>query len=100
MEDDSAIKKAGIAKLNGSNYWTWAAIAKAVIEAKDAWKAIEELPAPEAKTPVEDTDNGTARFSNVIKPKVQFTDRMKNAKARTIIIGYCGQEALLRILYL
>jgi hypothetical protein len=35
MEDDSVIKKAGITKLNGLNYRTWAVIIKAVIEAKD-----------------------------------------------------------------
>ena len=98
MEDDSAIKKVGISKLNGSNYRTWAAIVKAVIEAKDAWEAIEP-PMPEAKTPVEDTDDGTAG-SGVTGPKVQPTDRVRDAKARTVIMGYCGPEALSRILHL
>ena len=41
MEDDSTIKKVGIAKLNGSNYRTWAAITRTVIKAKDTWDTIE-----------------------------------------------------------
>jgi hypothetical protein len=103
MEDDSTIRKAGIAKLNGSNYRTWAAITRAVIEAKDAWDAIEP-PAPEAKTSViKGIDDGTAEgkkaaeSSGAIDTKV---DRVMDAKARTVIIGYCGPEALSRILYL
>jgi len=55
MEDDTAIKKVGIAKLNSSNYRTWATITKAVIEAKDAWDAIEQ-PELEAETSVKETD--------------------------------------------
>jgi hypothetical protein len=35
MEDDLIIKKIGIIKLNSSNYRTWVAITRAVIEAKD-----------------------------------------------------------------
>jgi hypothetical protein len=103
MEDDSTIRKAGIAKLNGSNYRTWAAITRAVIEAKDAWDAIEP-PAPEAKTSViKGTDDGTAEgkkaaeSSGATDTKV---DRVMDAKARTVIMGYCGPEALSRILHL
>ena len=98
MEDDSTIKRVGIAKLNGSNYRTWAAIAKAVIEAKDAWEAIEP-PRPEAETPVKSTDDGTAS-SEVTDHKTTPADRVKDAKARTVIMGYCGPEALSRILHL
>jgi len=93
MEDDSAIKRAGIAKLNGTNYRTWAAIVQAVIEAKDAWEAIEP-PGLEAETPVRDTDDGIATS------KVPLPDRVRDAKARTVIMGYCGPEALSRILHL
>ena len=99
MEDDSAIRKAGIAKLNGLNYRTWAPIVKAVIEAKDAWGAVEP-PAPEAKASVEDTGDGTADPKSVLGPKIQLTDRVRDAKARTVIMGYCGPEALSRILHL
>lgn len=100
MEDDSAIKKVGIAKLNGVNYRPWAAIAKAVIEAKDAWEAVEPS-GPEAETPVRDTDDGTAGPSMGIELQVPLpVDRIKDAKARTIIMGYCGPEALSRILHL
>jgi hypothetical protein len=103
MEDDSTIRKAGIAKLNGSNYRTWAAITRAVIEAKDAWDAIEP-PALEAKTSViKGTDDGiaegkkAAESSGATDTKV---DRVMDAKARTVIMGYCGPEALSRILHL
>ena len=103
MEDDSTIRKAEIAKLNGSNYRTWAAITRAVIKAKDAWDAIEP-PALEAKTPViKGIDDGTvegkeaAESSRATDTKV---DRVIDAKARTVIMGYCGPEALSRILYL
>ncbi len=41
MEDNSVIKKVRIAKLNGSNYRTWAAITRAIIKVKDAWDAIK-----------------------------------------------------------
>ena len=100
MEDDSAIKKAGIAKLNGSNYRTWAAIARAVIEAKDAWDAIEP-PSLRVETPVL-TDDGTAggqatKTKTTVEAKL---DRVMDTKARTVIMGYCGQEALSRILHL
>jgi hypothetical protein len=101
MEDDSTIKKVGIAKLNGSNYRTWAAITRAVIEAKDAWDAIE-LPGLEAKASVKSTGDGTAEgkaaeSSGAIDPKA---DRVKDVKARAIIMGYCGPEPLSRILHL
>lgn len=98
MEDDSTIKRVGIAKLNGTNYRTWAAIAKAVIEAKDAWEAIEPS-VPKAETPVEATDDGIAR-SDRTESKTPPTDRVRDAKARTVIMGYCGPEALSRILHL
>jgi len=100
MEDDSAIRKAGITKLNGSsNYRTWAAIIQAVIEAKDAWEAIEPS-APEAETSVEATDVGTAKPKGVTDRKLSSTERVRDAKARAVILGYCGPEALTRILYL
>ncbi len=70
MEDNSAIKKAGITKLNGLNYRTWAAIIKAIIKAKDAWEAIKGPPAPEAKTPIKDTDNKTEKSSNITELKI------------------------------
>ena len=56
-----------------------------MIEAKKAWNIIES-PNPEAETSIKITDDKTARI--------------KDAKTRTIIIGYCGQEALSRIFYL
>jgi hypothetical protein len=70
MEDDSAIKKARIAKLNSSNYRTWAVIVKAMIKAKDIWEAIKELLALEAKTLVEDTDDRIAESSSITELKV------------------------------
>ena len=101
MEDDSTIKKIGIAKLNGSNYRTWAAITRAVIEAKDAWDAIE-LPGPEAETSVKSTGDGTVKGKVVESKGVTDTkvNRVMDAKARTVIMGYCGPEALSRILHL
>ena len=100
MEDDSAIKKAGTAKMNGSNYRTWAAITRTVIEAKDAWEAIEPMPAPKAEAPVEDTDDVKASPGKATESKAPAVDRVRDAKARTVIMGYCGQEALSRILHL
>ncbi|KAG4428796.1 hypothetical protein IFR05_015722 [Cadophora sp. M221] len=87
MEDDSTIKKVGIAKLNSSNYRTWAAITKAVIEAKDAWDAIEP-PGLEAETSVKSTGDGTAEgkaaeSSGALDTKV---NRVMDAKARTVIM--------------
>ena len=41
-----------------------------MIEAKDAWEAIEDPPAPEAKTPIEDTDDGIAGPSDIAELKV------------------------------
>ncbi len=86
--------------MNGSNYRTWAAITRAVIEAKDAWDAIE-LPDSEAETPVKSTDDGTvegkAAASRAVDTKAS---RVIDAKARTVIIGYCGPEALSKILHL
>jgi hypothetical protein len=95
MEDDSAIKKVAIAKLNGSNYRTWAAIIRAVIEAKDTWDAIEQ-PGLEAETSTKSTDD------RIVKGKAAESkvSRVMDAKARTVIIGYCGPEALSRILHL
>ena len=101
MEDDSTIKRAGIAKLNSTNYRTWAAITRAVIEAKDAWDTIE-LPDPEAETSVKDTGDRTekGKATESSKTKEPVVDRVKDAKARTVILGYCRPEALSRILYL
>jgi hypothetical protein len=74
-----------------------------VIKAKDAWDAIEPL-ALEAKTSIiKGIDDGTAEgkkaaeSSGATDTKV---DRVMDAKARTVIMGYCGPEALSRILYL
>ncbi|KAG4435079.1 hypothetical protein IFR05_009438 [Cadophora sp. M221] len=101
MEDDLAIKKARIAKLNGSNYRTWAAIARAVIEAKDAWDAIE-LPGLKAETLVGSTDNGTAerKAAESSRATDMKVNRVIDAKARIVIMRYCGPEALSRILHL
>ncbi|KAG4433368.1 hypothetical protein IFR05_011152 [Cadophora sp. M221] len=101
MEDDLAIKKAGIAKLNSLNYRTWAVIARAVIEAKDAWDAIKLL-GLEAETLVGSTDDGTAKrkaaeFSRATNTKVNC---VIDAKARIVIMGYYRPEALFRILHL
>ena len=95
MEDDSAIKKVGIAKLNGTNYRTWAAITRAVIKAKDAWDSIV-LVEPEAETSVR------AAGDRIVKGKAAKLkiNRVIDAKARTVIIGYYRLEALSRILYL
>jgi hypothetical protein len=93
MEDDSTIKRVGIAKLNSSNYRTWSALTKAVIEAKDVWDVIE-LYGPEAETSVKTTDDRTA------EKKVDTGDRVKDAKARTVIMAYYGPEALSRVLHL
>jgi hypothetical protein len=71
-----------------------------VIEAKDAWDAIE-LPGSEAETPVKSTDDrtveGKAAASRAVDTKAS---RVTDAKARTVIMGYCGPEALSKILYL
>ena len=74
-----------------------------MIKAKDAWDAIEP-PAPEAKTSIiKGIDDGivegkkAAELSGATDTKV---DRVMDAKARTVIIRYCGLEALSRILYL
>ena len=100
MEDDSAIRKAGITKLNGSsNYRTQAAIIQAVIEAKDAWEAIVPS-APEAETSVEATDVGTAKPKGVTDRKLSSTERVRDTKVRVVILGYYGLEVLTRILYL
>jgi hypothetical protein len=101
MEDDLTIKKVGIAKLNSSNYRTWAVITRAVIEVKDTWDAIE-LPGLEAKASVKSTGDRTvegkaAESSGAIDLKA---DRVKDTKARAIIMGYCRLEPLSRILYL
>jgi hypothetical protein len=87
--------------LNGSNYRTWAVITRAVFKAKDTWDTIELLDL-EAKAFVKSTGNRTvegkgAELSKAIRTKV---DRVKDVKARTVIIGYCSLEVLSRILYL
>jgi len=64
-----------------------------MIKAKDTWSTIEQL-GPEAKTSV--TGDGIAS-GKVVESNA---DRVTDAKARTIIMGYCGQEALSRILHL
>ena len=84
MEDDSIIKKVGIAKLNGSNYWTWVAIIKAVMEVKDMWDAIKQL-VLEAKTSKKSIDNGTVEDKVAVTSK---TDRVMDIKTRIIIIKY------------
>lgn len=99
MEDDFIIK-AGIAKLNGSNYRTWAAITRAVIEAKDAWETIEPMPAPKTEASVKDTDDVKVSPGEAIESKAPAIDRAKDVKTRTVIMGYCDQEALSRILHL
>jgi hypothetical protein len=70
-----------------------------VIEAKDAWDVIEQ-PGLEAKASV--TGDGTIKgkvkeLKDAIKVKA---NRVMDVKARTIIMGYCKQEALFKILHL
>jgi hypothetical protein len=67
-----------------------------VIKAKDAWDAIKQ-PALEAKTPIKSTDDGTVKDKAAVISKA---NRVIDAKARTVIIGYYRQEALSKILYL
>ena len=74
---------------------------RAVIEAKDAWDAIE-LPAPEAETSVKGTGDGTVEGKAAESSRATNTkaNRIIDAKARTVIIGYYRLEALSKILYL
>ncbi len=41
-----------------------------MIEVKDAWEAIEGPPAPKAKTPIEDIDDGIEKSGSVIELKI------------------------------
>ena len=94
MEDNSVIKKIGIAKLNGLNYRSQATLTRAIIEAKNTQGTIEPQLGLEAKTST--IDNGTA-------PKGDRETKLNyiiDIKACTVIIGYCGQEALSRIVHL
>ena len=72
-----------------------------MIEAKDAWDAIELL-GLEAETSVKSTGDGTAEGKAVESSGATDTkvNRVMDAKARTVIIGYYGPEALSRILHL
>jgi hypothetical protein len=92
MEEESIMKK-GLARLTSKNYRTWAALAQAVIESKDAWEAIEPY-GPKDEASVKDTGDGIASIGAV------KLDRVRDAKARTVILGNCGPEATLRILHL
>jgi len=66
-----------------------------VIKAKDMWNTVEQ-PDLEAEAFAGAADNGTAK-GKAVESKI---NRVIDANARTVIIGYCGLEALWRILYL
>jgi hypothetical protein len=72
-----------------------------VIKVKDTWDAIELL-GPEAKTSIKSTDDGIVKGKAVVLGRAMDmkVNRVINAKARTVIIGYYGPEALSKILYL
>ena len=70
-----------------------------MIEAKDAWEAIEPS-LPKAETSEKPTGKGTAKSKGVTDQKKSPVDRVKDAKARTVILRCCGSEALSRILHL
>jgi hypothetical protein len=96
MEDNLAIKKARIAKLNGLNYRTWAIITRAIIEVKDAWNAIKLL-GPEAKTSVKSTGDGIVKGKAA---RLSKANRVTDVKARIVIIGYYRLKALFKVLHL
>ncbi len=101
MEDDSTIKRVRIAKLNSSNYRTWAIITRAIIKVKDTWNAIKQ-PDLEAKTPVKSIDNGIVEGKVVVSGKAIDikANCIMDIKARIVIIGYYRLEALSKILHL
>jgi hypothetical protein len=72
-----------------------------VIKAKDTWDTIEP-PGQEAETSVKGTGDGTVEGKAAESSRAMDTklSRVMDAKARTVIMGYCEPEALSRILYL
>lgn len=86
-----------MARLSGPNYRTWSVMTKSVIQGKDAWTTIESyLEGVQLKTKGpsnEKTEGATVR-------KLTHTEQVTDAKARTVIMGYCGPDALSRILHL
>jgi gag-polypeptide of LTR copia-type len=64
-----------------------------MIKAKDAWSAVQSPKTAVSKGKEAGTEKATA------EPKVDINP-VTDAKARTVIIGYYGQEALSRILHL
>ncbi len=71
-----------------------------MIEAKDVWDAIKP-PSLRVETPVLTDDGIVGGQATKTKTTVEAKlDRVIDAKARTVIIGYYGQEALSRILHL
>ena len=96
MENDSTIKKVGIAKLNGLNYRIWIVITRIVIEVKDTWDTIKQS-IPETEMPVKSTDNRIVKDKVIVISK---TNCIMDVKARIVIIGYYRQEILSKIFYL
>ena len=95
------IKKIRITKLNGLNYKTWAIITRVMIKAKDTWDIIKLL-GLEAEIFIKSMGNRIVKGKVIESKGVTDTkvNRVMNAKARTVIMGYCGLEALSKILYL
>jgi hypothetical protein len=86
--DDFGLEKPRIAKLTGSNYRPWSIQVRTLLRGLDLWDIVEAgLKSTIAEKPTEGQEAPKA-------PKLVA----KDAKASSLIMGLCSQEALDHIL--
>jgi hypothetical protein len=100
--EDFSVEKPRIAKLTGLNYRPWSVQVQRLLEAQDLWDVVSQGPkAP--KEPEQSAVPPEPEQSSAAKPKpsaISSEERIKNAKASTLIMGYCAQGTLQHILLL
>ena len=91
--EDFSIEKPRIAKLTGLNYRPWSVQVQRLLVAQSLWDVVLQGPEDTKKPEQKETEQST-------EPKDPERTAVKDAKASTLIMGYCAQGTLQYILLL
>jgi hypothetical protein len=103
--EDFSIEKPRIAKLTGLNYRPWSVQVRRLLEAQGLWDTVLQGPEtpknPEQSTALPEAPPKPEQSTSKLKPSaIPPEEKIKDAKASTLIMGYCSQGTLQHILLL
>jgi hypothetical protein len=99
--EDFSIERPRIAKLTGPNYRPWSVQVRKLLVSQSLWNVVLQGPedTKEPEQPATSSPEGRGKEQS-IKPEDPERTVVKDAKASSLIMGYCAQGPLLDILLL